>query len=228
MIIDMTDASASNSPLRRSLRRDAARNRERIIEAARIVFRERGLNSPIEDVAARAGVGIATLYRRFPSRADLIAATFEAKMEAYADAVTEALGDPDPWSGFTGYVERICAMQAEDHGFTDVLTMTFPNAPQFEAARNRSYDGVVQLINSAKAQGRLRPDFTPEDIVMFLMANAGVITATRDAAPQTWRRLVAMLIQACAAETAQPLPPAPNGAQMYRALQRLGPMAADG
>jgi AcrR family transcriptional regulator len=215
--------SKPDPPAQPPLRKDAARNRERIIAAAQLVFCERGLSVSIEDIADRAGVGVATLYRRFPTRPDLIAAAFEAKMGAYADAVTSALADPDPWNGFCRYIERICAMQAEDQGFTDVLTLTFPTATQFEAARDRGYRGAVKLIRNAKATGHLRQDFTAEDVVMILMANAGVVAATGDTAPQTWRRLVALLLQACAAENCRPLPPAPSGPQMYRALQRLGP-----
>jgi len=75
------------------------RNRQRIIAAAQHEFAQRGLDVPVEDIARHAGVGVATLYRRFPSRADLIAGAFEAKMTAYADAVTQALADPDPWAG---------------------------------------------------------------------------------------------------------------------------------
>ena len=74
---------------RQALRADAERNRQRLIAAAREVFAERGLDVPIEDIARHAGVGVATLYRRFPTRADLIAGAFEAKMAAYADAVTQ-------------------------------------------------------------------------------------------------------------------------------------------
>ncbi len=210
-------------PSTTGLRKDAARNRERIIDAAAEVFCEQGLGAPLDDIAARAGVGIGTLYRRFPTRADLIAGAFEPKMAAYADAVADALADPDPWHGFCSYVERICAMQADDHGFTDVLTMTFPAAPQFEAARDRAYRDFVTLVRKAKRAGRLRPDFTPEDLVMILMANAGVVSATADAAPATSKRLVALMLQACAAEAAAPLPKAPTGPQMYRALRRLGP-----
>jgi AcrR family transcriptional regulator len=203
------------------LRADAARNRERIVAAAREVFAERGLDAPIEDVARRAGVGVATLYRRFPTRADLIAAAFEAKMAAYADAVTAALDDPDPWHGFWRYLERVCAMQAADHGFANVLTLTFPTTKQFEAARTRAYEGFVELIGRAKAAGKLRPDFVPEDLVLLLMANAGVITATGDTAPNTWKRFVAYMIQAFAADHADSLPRPPRPAAMYRALLRL-------
>jgi AcrR family transcriptional regulator len=202
------------------LRVDAERNRQRIIATARRAFAEHGLDVPMEDIARRAGVGVGTLYRRYPTRADLIAAAFEPKMTAYAEAARDALAEPDPWHGFCGYVERICAMQAGDRGFTTVLTMTFPTAKQFEADRDRAFADLTTLVDRAKAAGRLRADFVTEDMPMFLMANAGVLTATADAAPDTWRRLVGYLLQACAAEAAHPLPDPPAPRQMYRAMLR--------
>jgi AcrR family transcriptional regulator len=205
----------------RCLRADAARNRDRIVAAARAVFAERGLDAPLDEVARRAGVGVATLYRRFPTRADLISGVFEAKIVAYADSVEGALLDPDPWAGFCGHIEAIAAMQADDRGVTDVLTMTFPTHRRFEADRARAHRGFVELVARAKATGRLRADFVPEDLVMLLMANAGVINATGDAAPQTWRRLVAYLLQAFAAPSAASLPDPPSPAQTYRALLRV-------
>jgi AcrR family transcriptional regulator len=207
----------------RGLRSDAERNRAKILDAACEAFTEGGLDVSMEQVARRAGVGIATLYRRFPTRPDLIAAAFEAKMLAYADAVAEALAEPDPWVGFCLHLERVCAMQAADQGFTDVLTMTFPTAPGFESERVRAYEGCVELFARAKAAGRLRADFVPEDLVMVLMANAGVVTATGDAAPETWRRFVAYMLQAFAADRAEPLPEPPTARQMFRAMVRLQP-----
>ncbi|WCN79084.1 TetR/AcrR family transcriptional regulator [Micromonospora sp. LH3U1] len=202
------------------LRIDAERNRQRILTAAREVFAELGLDVPMEDIAKRAGVGVGTLYRRYPTRANLIAAAFEIKMTAYAEAARHALANPDPWLGFCGYVEQICAMQAGDRGFTTVLTMTFPTAKQFEAERARAFADLTTLVEQAKAAGKLRADFVTEDLPMFLMANAGVLTATADAAPDTWRRLVGYLIQACAAQAAQPLPEPPTPRQMYKAMLR--------
>src|SRR5438094_8772423 len=101
------------------LRPDAQRNRERVVEAARDVFAEQGLEASTNEIARRAGVGVATLFRRFPTRDNLIAAAFTNKMHAYAEAIDEALADPDPWSGFCGYIERVCQMQADDRGFAD-------------------------------------------------------------------------------------------------------------
>jgi AcrR family transcriptional regulator len=208
-------------PARPALRADAERNRRRILSAARQVFAERGLDVPVEDIARSAGVGVATLYRRFPTRGDLIAAAFLDKIAGYADAVSRALADPDPWAGFCGLIERLCAMQAADRGFACVLNMTFPLAGDFQAERDRASQGVTELIRAAQATGRLRADFVPEDLAMLLMANAGVLDGTAGAAPGTWRRFAAYMIQAFSAVSTAPLPPPPTPAAMYQALLRL-------
>lgn len=205
----------------RQLRTDAERNREKILAAAHDVFAERGVEAPMAEVARQAGVGVATLFRRFPTREDLISATFVAKMTEYADALDAALADPDPWRGFCGYLERACAMQATDRGFTQVLTMTFPTARGLEAVRKRAYEGQVELIRRAQAAGKLRADFVPEDVVLLLMANAGVIGGTGDSAPDAWRRLVAYLLQAFRADGAEPLPDPPRPKEIFRAMIRF-------
>ncbi len=146
-------------------------------------------------------------------------------MSAYAAAPEEALADRDAWHGFCTYIERVCAMQAAEHGFTEVLTLTFPAARAFGAKRNAAYQGFAELVARAKDAGRLRPDFSTEDLVLLLMANAGVIVATADAAPDAWRHLVAYLTQAFAADHSDPLPPAPTGTALYRAMLRLSPRA---
>ena len=205
-------------PPARGLRSDAERNRRRVVQAAREVFAEQGLDASTNEIARRAGVGVATLFRRFPTRDDLVAAAFADKMTAYITAAEDALADPDPWQGFCDYIERVCGLQAEDRGFADVLTMTFPTAKVLEEQRNRSWTLLAQLLEKAKATGRLRPDFVHQDVALILMANAGVVTATGDAAPDAWRRLVGYLIQSFAADHARPLPEPPTPRQMYRAL----------
>jgi AcrR family transcriptional regulator len=217
------DADRSQKPATgaRTLRVDAERNRERVVEAAREVFAEQGLDASTNEIARRAGVGVATLFRRFPTKDDLVAAAFAEKMHAYSEAIDEALADPDPWNGFCTYMERVCRMQADDRGFADVLTMTFPTAEAFEEERNRSANALGELLDRAKASGRLRADFAHQDVPLILMANAGVVTATRDAAPEAWRRLLGYLLQSFAAAAARPLPEPPSKGQMYRALMRL-------
>lgn len=218
---DQAPVPDGQDPDRRSLRADAQRNRERVVEAAREVFAQHGLDASMNEIARRAGVGIATLLRRFPTRDDLIAATFAEKMRAYSEAITDALANPDPWHGFCAFIERVCQMQADDRGFADVLTMTFPAAKALEAERDRAANALTELIDHAKKTGRLRTDFAHQDLPLILMANAGVVTATRDAAPDAWRRLVGYLIQSFATEAAQPLADPPTRTQMYRALIRL-------
>jgi len=212
---------ARDAPFRPALRADAERNRQRLIASAREMFAGRGLDVPMEDIARHAGVGVATLYRRFPTRADLIAGAFEAKMTAYADAGAEALADPDPWAGFCGYIERVCAMQAGDRGFADVLCMSFPADQRFEAERDRAYQNFLDLVHGAQAAGRLRADFVAEDLVILLMANAGVVAGTADAAPDAGRRFAAYMIQAFCADRAAPLPAPPAPAAIRRALHDL-------
>src|SRR5215216_2148239 len=199
----MTRPEPAGAPTERALRADAEQNRARVLQAARELFAEQGLDASANSIARRAGVGIATLLRRFPTRDDLIAAAFAEKMTAYTHAIDDALAAADPWQGFCTYIERVCQMQADDRGFADVLTMTFPTAKAFEEERNRSARALTELLERAKAAGQLRDDFAHQDLPLILMANAGVVTATRDAAPEAWRRLVGYLIQSFAAATAQ-------------------------
>ena len=224
-VTEDVDRRRESVPGRRGLRADAERNRERVIEAARAVFAQQGLDASTNEIARRAGVGIATLFRRFPTRDDLIATVFAEKMRDYSEAIDEALADLDPWNGFCVFIERVCQMQADDRGFADVLTMTFAAAKAFEEERDRAANSLTHLLQRAKAAGRLRADFVHQDVPLILMANAGVVTATRDAAPEAWRRLVGYLIQSFAAEVAQPLPDPPTPRQMYRALLRLSDTA---
>lgn len=211
----------STDEVTRPLRVDAERNRGRIVEAAQTEFAEHGLDVPLEDVAGRAGVGIATLYRRFPTREDLIAACFERRVAEYARAAEEALEAPDAWAGFCAYAERICGMQAADRGLKDVLTRTFPDAKTMEAHRARGYELSVRLIERATAAGVLRADFVPEDLVLLLMANAGVVQGAGEAAPDAWRRFVGLMLDGFRAEGASPLPSPPKPRQLMRAMRRM-------
>ncbi|GHH42269.1 SbtR family transcriptional regulator [Lentzea cavernae] len=154
----------------------------------------------------------------------LITAVFADRMNIYARAVATALADPDPWRGFTGYIHAVCAMQAAGRGFAEVLTMTFPAAKALEARRTEAYHGFLELITRAKASGHLREDFDDRDLPILLMANAGVVAATQDAAPDTWRRLIDHMLRSFAAPTTDipPLTPPPAAAALYRAMVHLG------
>jgi AcrR family transcriptional regulator len=203
-------------------RADAERNRERIVDAARVLYARDGLNISMAAVAREAGVGKATLARHFTTPQELIGAVFADRMDAYVNATTEALADADPWHGFVRYISTVCEMQARDRGFADVLSLTFPAAENLEQCRTQAYHGFLQIIARAKASGHLRSDFESEDLVLLLMANAGVISATARDAPGSWRRLVGQMLRGFATPDAPlpPLPAAPSSAHLARAMAR--------
>src|SRR5829696_6238826 len=101
---------AEPDPASGCLRADAARNRRRLVDAARAVFLERGLDAALDEIARRAGVGNATLYRRFPRRGDLISAVFVDTMRSVVAAGERAEQVKDPWQAFAGYVEFLCGL----------------------------------------------------------------------------------------------------------------------
>jgi AcrR family transcriptional regulator len=192
------------------------------------VFAEHGLEAPLEEIAQRAGVGIATLYRRFPAREQLVAAALLEKVTQYADAASQATAASDPWAGFTGYVRRICELQAADRGLSDLLSMTLAADERIEQLRAAANAQVVSLIDRAKAAGKLRADFVGEDLLLLLIASAAVGQVTRADAPDTWRRFVALVLDAFEHRDAPPLPPAPSTEQMVRAMHRLAAMKGCG
>jgi AcrR family transcriptional regulator len=211
---------AADDP-RPALRADAARNRARIIAAAREAFAAYGLDAPMHTIARQAGVGVGTLYRRFPTRGALIAAAFEQEMREFAQAVDDALAEADAWAGFCRYIETMTRMQARDPGFRDLVTLASPAHGEFEALHRRTFAGIQIIVERAKRSGALREDFVPEDIIMLLMASQGVLTGTAQTAPRTQRRLIAYLLQAFSAPGTGSLPPPPSRKQIQRSLQRM-------
>jgi AcrR family transcriptional regulator len=205
-----------------TLRADAARNREAIVEAARAVFAEQGLDAPLDEIAKRAGTGNATLYRRFPSRSDLVAAVFAERMAAHVEAVETALNDADPWNGFASYIRAVAAMQARDRGIADLVTMDLSSAPEIEQLRSRAYDGVVQLVGRAHKAGVLRADFTDQDVVLLLMANAGLVERAHGITDEASARLTALLLDGLRAQAATAGPAAPSAGDVVAAMQHNG------
>ena len=96
------------------LRRDAERNRQLILNAARELFAERGLGVTLNDVAHYAGLGVGTVYRRFPDKGQLIDALFEQRLEEIVRMLNDCLADPDPWHALTDFLERVLDKQAKD------------------------------------------------------------------------------------------------------------------
>jgi AcrR family transcriptional regulator len=208
----------------RPLRRDAQRNRDAIVAAARRVFCDHGLEAPLEEIARRAGVGIATLYRRFPNRVELLDAVLADTVQAHVEAAEQALDMDDPWDGFAFYLEQTCQLQAADRGLNDVMGMRFPRATATETAKTRLYELVGQVVDRAQQSGQLRADLTLEDLAFLNWGNTRILHAVRAAgAPDAWRRYLGLLLDGLRAERAHPLPEPPlSPRQVHRAMVTLG------
>lgn len=219
LVISRAAPSGKRARPPRGLRADAQLNRDRILAAAAELFAERGLSVPLEEIAARAGVGVATLYRRFPARADLAAAAFERNITGYTRAVDRALADADAWRGFRTLVLELCELQAGDAGLRDLLTTQFPASSAVAQRTGEALEKVRAVIRRAQDAGTLRPDVTAGDVVVLLLANAGVLRATGDTG--AWRRFAALMLDGFGAGSQNPqapLPPAPAEEHLRRSI----------
>lgn len=202
------------------LRADAERNRLAVIKAAQQVFAEQGIEAPLEEVAARAGVGIATLYRRFPTRHELVVAALTERIAQYLEISERALAAEDPWRGFSGFVEEVCVLQADDRGLSDLLFMALSASETVERLRRLAQSRTTALIERGKAAGVLRPDLVDDDLRLMLLGQAAIVRVTSKDAPDAWRRYVALMLDAFCSEQDVPLPPPPAKAQLARAMRR--------
>nr|WP_237540318.1 TetR/AcrR family transcriptional regulator [Streptomyces sp. SID8358] len=186
-----------------ALRADARENRERILTAAREAYALHGIDVPMATIARRAGVGVATLYRRFPTRTALVTEAFAEQLAHCVAALDDGLADPDPWRGFCSVVEQVCLMQASERGFTQAFLTQFPDHAGYAEERARAEEGLARLVRRAQEAGRLRRDFTVDDLTLVILANCGAAGVGPDAS----RRLVAYLLQSFRAPATAPLPP---------------------
>ncbi|MER7443463.1 TetR/AcrR family transcriptional regulator [Micromonospora avicenniae] len=178
------------------LRSDALDNRERILDAARAVFAAEGMDVPMREIARRAGVGPATLYRRFPTKQALATEAFTEQMHACRTIAEEELADPDPWRGFCRMIERLFELQARNRSVTTAFTSAFPHAIDLAAEREHTLGSLAELARRAKDTGQLRPDFVLDDLILVLMANGGLHAASADARIAVSRRFAALAIRA--------------------------------
>jgi AcrR family transcriptional regulator len=203
------------------LRRDAQRNRDLILAAARTAFAAEGLGVPVEDIARRAGVGMGTLYRRFASKEDLIDAVLVDAVEQYAEAAESALAEEDAWDGFCAFLERALSLHAENRGLKDLIATREHGRTRTAAMRARVQPALTRLIKRAQEQGALRADFTLQDIPLVLWSGGRVIEATSTVAPELWRRSLGLMLDGLRANAATPLPQPPlTRAQLDRVRER--------
>jgi AcrR family transcriptional regulator len=178
----------------RPLRRDAERNRQRILKAASEVFTERGLDVSLDEVARHAGVGVGTVYRRFRTKEDLVEALFVDRIEAMATLAEEALEASDPWSGLACFMERAASMLAQDLGLRQMMMFATYGGDKVWYARQRNAPLVTRLVERAQAAGQLRSDLGPTDIPFILFVLAEAAQFARRVSPEIWRRYLTLML----------------------------------
>lgn len=203
------------------MRVDAQRNAEKLRAAAAEVFRERGLQVPLKEIARRAGVSHGTLYNLFGTREALIdEVVTELAVDRLDEVAQHALSCAKAWEGFAYYVEKICELQATDPAVADVVSGRYPGAERLMTACSRTMDAAQRIVERAQEAGALRPDFTNADLVFTFAANAMLARATAEAAPDAWRRQAAFLLDGLRIEAARQALPARQMTQqqVYNAL----------
>jgi AcrR family transcriptional regulator len=190
----------------RPLRADAARNAERILRAARAVYGELGPDAPIEAVARRAGVGERTLYRRFPTKSDLIRAALDQSIaENLTPAIEDARHRDDPVRGLTQLIEVAIGLGAREHN----LLTAAQRAGSLTADISHSLDEALNdLVRRGQQAGRIRSDLVAEDLPR-LIAMLYSVLSTMDSNSDGWRRYVALVVDAISTDERQQLPRAP-------------------
>ncbi|GIH78225.1 TetR/AcrR family transcriptional regulator [Planobispora longispora] len=201
----MTDAA---TPL---IRKDAARNRALLLEAAEDLYATVGLSVTLKDVARHAGVGVGTVYRHFPTKDDLLDALFADRLASATDSARKAAADPDGWRGLVRYLEDSMNMQVGNCGLRGLVVCTAPSSPLAVRSREEIAPLVQQMVAKAHQQGTLRPDFEAADVYYIQIALAAIIEATYHTDPYLYRHHLKLFIEGMrAGGHREPLPDSPE------------------
>jgi AcrR family transcriptional regulator len=188
-------STPSRTP-RRPLRADAERNRRLILDAARELFAARGLHVGLDEIARHAGVGVGTVYRRFPDKDVLISELFDERVEALVAGLDDAAAREDPWDAFTSFLRAFARMQAEDRGMKELLLQTGDYAGRIEEVKAQIRPRVDAIVERAQEAGVLRADLAPLDVPLVNIMLGAVADAARDIRPDVWERALALLLDA--------------------------------
>jgi AcrR family transcriptional regulator len=190
--------SAVEPAVETAKRSDAVRNRRRVLAAAEAVFAERGVDVGVPEIAERAGVGKATVYRSFPSKEHLVAAVAVARLEDFEQRVRAQLDAPDAWQALHDLLADSAVRQCADRAITAALASGVAQEP-LAAARASMWEAVSALLDRAKAEGRIAQEATAADLRVLWAGVARVLAADGNADPAAWRRYAGLVLRALAA-----------------------------
>ncbi len=155
-------SSAADAGGPRRLRADAARNRQRLIDAAAEVFAARGLDATLDDIARHAGVNVATAYRHFANKHELAREYLQQCVDRAAAIAADAAAQPDPWAGLTLFLQQSLELIASNRALVDVLTHAY-GAEYFDELLTRTFGPLEQLLARGREAGAVRADVTATD-----------------------------------------------------------------
>lgn len=178
----MASLEASNGTVVRPLRADAKRNHQRVLDAAREVIAEYGIEAPMDVIASRAGVGVGTVYRRFPSKQALVAELVRINLDELAETARQARDLPDGM-GLEAWLSAVGRRFADQRGYADKLV---GQADEHSAEILRRL--VDALLDDARTHGRVRGDISLGDVMTTAWALRGVIDTAGDIATRAWER----------------------------------------
>jgi AcrR family transcriptional regulator len=189
----------------RPLRADAKRNRERVLEAARRVFAKHGLDAQMDEIAQRACLGVGTVYRHFPTKADLLVALAEKRFEWLAERAREALAAEDAGEAFRNYLREAAALQAKDLALSEAMASRpeMMRAAAEAAGMNELMNG---LVRRAQEDGSIREDISGEDIPMIVCGLSSVTKAGATLGFMRWDRLLEIVLDGLSAPGRTKLP----------------------
>jgi AcrR family transcriptional regulator len=187
------------------LRADAQRNLERILESACVVFADRGLDASVSDVAERAGVGTATIFRRFPTKDDLVAAILERELETIRDHAAAAAESDDPAAAFTEFMTWAVATFIDDRCLCEAAGGELFARSRIQELFGALTVAVEQLLSRAQAAQAIRNDIVASDIGFLVNAIGHAGMALESTAPGAWRRYVGLILDGLRSEGATPL-----------------------
>jgi len=187
-------------------RADARRNRKRILEAARELFAEHGFDAQVEQIAARAGVGVGTVYRHFPNKSDLLEALIHERFAGLAAAAREGIAHPDPWAGFEGFMRYSAGVMAGDRALSEAM-FERPETMRDGAEGAGMPELLDELVSRAQASGELRPEMIWQD-VPGLICGLGRALSEGKIGPQemSWERYLAIILDGLRAPGRAKLP----------------------
>jgi AcrR family transcriptional regulator len=207
-------------------RRDAVQNHEKLLAAARVVIAERGIDAPLEEIARRADVGIATLYRNFASRDELVQALFERSMDEVDVLVSDIGGEESAWDSVVNFMDKLGMWLLADPAMPTIVTRIGIIDPDRRPAM-RFTDAMTGIVEQAKADGDLRDDVTSIDVVL-LATMLGSIGRYGNEYIAQWRRQLDIVLDGLRPEGAprRPLAAGPVDLDSYHRMLRRSPANA--